>query len=178
MCRDAVAGPGCITIFTCVQISAYVFNTPYIFVDLGPGNGWFNRTVVCSAHGVILPLIIESKADMTIKSFSLKMPKWWADWGQIRVTANTPDNPYHVPGHVPKLFGVVFSRLGARGAVRPMNEYQQLMRCYQRITDTLLPMARDQRMALDNNLYDQKVQQIMGVVSSVVCVTHRDAYKQ
>lgn len=108
-------------------MSAYVFNVPRVVVDLGPGNGRLNRTVMMSSNGWCMPLCIDNKSQSTINSMAISMPVWMADYEETLQQTAGDDNKYPLPNRMPKFLGVLFSRLGARGAVRPNNQYAALL---------------------------------------------------
>ena len=81
----------------------------------------------------------------------------------VAVQAN--GNRYPLPNHKPKFLGVVFARVGARGAVRPYNQYQILLRCYDAITNRLMPAAAANNMALEPEQYQAVMRGIANFVS-------------
>ncbi|GAX80067.1 hypothetical protein CEUSTIGMA_g7505.t1 [Chlamydomonas eustigma] len=68
---------------------------------------------------------------------------------------------------LPKFLGVVFSRLGVRGAVRPYNQYAALLRSQQLITQALIPSVVACNMALPMPAYQQCLQPILNTFAQM-----------
>lgn len=143
---------------------AYMCSAAHVVADMGPGNGAFNRNVFGCCHFWTLPLNIDGKAEYTITSFAQKLPVYTADMADLRMRTAGPDNMYPMPTHTPKFLGVVFTRLGGRGSVRPFNQYFKLLQCQQRLQNSLLPSCAACGMALTPERYQTPLQRILNVV--------------
>lgn len=148
-----------------MQMCSYMFNAQYVVADLGPGNGRFNRNVIMTSHGIFIPLCIDGKARSTIASLAARLPQWRIELEQLRVLTNNVDNVYTLPDHVPKLLGVAFTRMGARGAIRPNNHFKAMIECLGAITSELIPAATTSGMALPMEQYQRFLLRIKNLVS-------------
>lgn len=173
-------------------MTAYVLGLRYIIMDLGPGNGKLNQLAIMCSSGWFMPLSIDNKCQSTIYSFANKLPDWAVDYVALVTETVGADNPYPLPHQelnvavppaiqqlpmllqphqpniiprLPKFLGIIFSRIGVRGSVRPYNQYSALLRAQELVTNHMIPSAIACNMALAPEAYNQCLAPIAQVVS-------------
>mmetsp|Transcript_34943 Transcript_34943/g.77704 ORF Transcript_34943/g.77704 Transcript_34943/m.77704 type:complete len:472 (+) Transcript_34943:127-1542(+) len=150
-----------------MHICAYVTNSAFVYTDLGPGNGRLNRLATCCCHGFFMPQNIDSKANLNISSMARKLPQWLQEHNNLRNVVNIQNNPYPLPEHVPKFLGVIMHRLGARGSVRPYNQFTAWIRCNHTISMALMPVVTEHNMALPPEAYENARQEVVQTLAQV-----------
>lgn len=150
--------------YSLLKIIAHKLDLPMAVVDMGPGNGIFNRNIIAVSHGFYLPLSADQKAMSNIMAMARVIPAWALEWAEWQALAEGP-NRYPLPTHRPKLLGVIFSKIGARGSVRPYNLCQILLKCYEVITQQLEPALRLQQMTLEAADYQAVVPNILPLIT-------------
>lgn len=140
-----------------LQMSAYIYSCKYVIVDLGPGNNPITRNACMTSHGILLPLLVDAKGRSVIHSLSEHLETWVEEANAMRLeTIAAPGNVtrYPMPQHMPKFLGVILSRMGSRGSVKPYNQWTALARIWHEMEHHLMPAVVASGLALDAPVYD------------------------